>query len=126
MKSSIREFDELIKRLSEPGDKTLLSPKRYAEELRIDLQTLADRAKVHRNTVTRSPGAEPLQRYMRETVRVLKAATDLSDDLNKALFWFRNHPLQPFEYKTAEQLVADGKGDAVVKYISMLETGAAG
>ena len=126
MKPSIRDFDELIKRLREPSDKTLLSPRRYAEELRIDLQTLADRAKVDRTTVTRSPEAEPLQRYMRETVRVLKAATDLSGDMNKALFWFRNHPLQPFEYKTAEQLVADGKADAVIKYISMLEAGAAG
>ena len=119
-------FDSFIQNLHEPSDALSLSPQRFVEELRLDLQTLADRAKVHRNTVTRSPAAEPLQRYMREAVRVLKAATDLSGDVNKALFWFRNHPLQPFEYKTAEQLVADGKADAVVKYISMLEAGAAG
>ena len=89
------------------------------------MQTLADRAKVHRNTVTRSP-TEALQRYLRDALRVMKAAADLSGDMKKALFWFRNHPLQPFEYKTAEQLVADGKADAVVKYISMLEAGSAG
>ena len=79
-----------------------------------------------RNTVTRSPNTEALQRYLRDALRVLKAASDLSGDMKKALFWFRNHPLQPFEYKTAEQLVADGKADAVVSYISMLEAGSAG
>ena len=119
-------FDAFVENLHEPDDALLISPKRYVEELRLDLQTLADQAKVHRNTVTRSPNTEALQRYLRDALRVLKAAADLSGDMKKALFWFRNHPLQPFHYKTAEQLVADGKADAVVRYISMLEAGSAG
>ena len=119
-------FDAFIGELQEPYDALVISPKRYAEKLRLDLQTVADQAKVHRNTVARSPNSETLQRYLRDALRVLKAASDLSGDMNKALYWFRNHPLQPFEYKTAEQLVADGKADAVVRYISMLEVGSAG
>jgi len=119
-------FDVFIEELQEPDDALVISPKRYAEKLRLDLQTVAEQAKVHRNTVTRSPNTETLQRYLRDALRVLKAASDLSGDMKKALYWFRNHPLQPFEYKTAEQLVADGKADAVVRYISMLEVGSAG
>lgn len=119
-------FDVFIGELQEPEDALVISPKKYAEKLSLDLQALADRAKVHRNTVTRSPNAEALQRYLRDALRVLKAAADLSGDMTKALYWFRNHPLQPFQYKTAEELVADGKVDAVVKYISILEAGAGG
>ncbi|MBA3352370.1 MAG: DUF2384 domain-containing protein [Blastocatellia bacterium] len=119
-------FDAFMEKLHEPDDALSISPKRYVEELRLDVQTLADQAKVHRNTVARSPETEALQRYLRDALRVMKAAADLSGDMKKALFWFRNHPLQPFQYKTAEQLVADGKADAVVRYISMLEAGPAG
>lgn len=119
-------FDAFVENLHDPEDALLISPKRYVEELRLDVQTLADQAKVHRNTVTRSPNTEALQRYLRDALRVMKAAADLSGDMKKALFWFRNHPLQPFQYKTAEQLVGEGRADAVVSYISMLEAGAAG
>ena len=120
-------FDTFLEGLHEPGTPApVLSPKRFIAALSLDLQTLAGHAKVHRNTVSRAPESEAIQRFLRETLRVIRAATDLSGDVNKALFWYRNHPLQPFRYKTAEQVVADGKADAVVKYISMLEAGAAG
>lgn len=119
-------FDAFLEKLHEPDDALSISPRRYVEELQLDVQTLADQAKVHRNTVARSPETEALQRYLRDALRVMKAAADLSGDMKKALFWFRNHPLQPFQYKTAEQLVAEGKANAVVTYISMLEAGPAG
>jgi hypothetical protein len=120
-------FETFIAGLQEPGAcAPVISPRLYVAALQLDLQTLAEQAKVHRNTVSRSPGTEAVQRFLRDAVRVIKAAADLSCDLNKALFWYRNHPLQPFRYKTAEQVVADVKADAVVRYISMLEAGAAG
>lgn len=119
-------FDEFIESLHEPDDALLISPKRYVEELRLDVQTLADQAKVHRNTVARSPETQALQRFLRDALRVMKSAADLSGDMKKALFWFRNHPLQPFQYKTAEQMVAEGKAEAVVRYIALLEAGPAG
>jgi hypothetical protein len=57
---------------------------------------------------------------------VIRAATDLSGDVERALFWYRNEPLQPFGYKTAEQLVSDGRTEDLLRYIESLEAGAAG
>lgn len=104
----------------------VLSPKRFSEVLNVDLQTLATQAHVHRNTLSRAPASESVQRFLRETVRVIRAATDLSGDVEKALFWYRNEPLQPFEYKTAEQLVSEGRTDGLLRYIASMEAGAAG
>lgn len=103
-----------------------LSPRRFSELLSMDLQTLAAQAHVHRNTISRAPAAESVQRFLREAVRVIRAAVDLSGDVNRALFWYRNEPLQPFGYKTAEQLVSEGRTDDLLRYIESLEAGAAG
>ena len=103
-----------------------LSPRRFSELLSMDLQTLAAQAHVHRNTISRAPAAESVQRFLREAVRVIRAAVDLSGDVNRALFWYRNEPLQPFGYKTAEQLVSEGRADDLLRYIESLEAGAAG
>ena len=103
-----------------------ISPKRFIAVFGIDLQTLANQAHVHRNTVSRAPASESVQRFLREVLRVIRAAADLSGDIERALFWYRNEPLQPFEYKTAEQLVSAGRTDDLLRYIGSLQAGAAG
>lgn len=104
----------------------ILSPKRFSQALHIDLQTLAGQAHVHRNTISRAPESESVQRFLREAVRVLRAAMDINKDVPSAIFWYRNEPLPPFAYKTAEQLVVDGRSDDVLRYVASLEAGAAG
>ena len=104
----------------------MLSPRRFSEVFSIDLQTLATQAHVHRNTISRAPASETLQRFLREALRVIRAAADLSGDVERALFWYRNEPLRPFAYKTAEQLVSDGRSEDLLRYIETLEAGAAG
>ena len=104
----------------------VLSPKRFCEVFNIDPQTLAAQAHVHLSTLNHAPASESVQRFLREALRVIRAATDLSMDVGKALFWYRNEPLQPFEYKTAEQLVSEGRTDDLLRYIASLEAGSAG
>lgn len=104
----------------------VLSPKRFSLALNIDLQMLAEQAHVHRNTISRAPGSRGVQEFLREALRIIKAATDLTGDLNKALFWYRTEPLSLFGYKTAERLVSEGRTDDVLRYVSSLEGGAAG
>jgi hypothetical protein len=104
----------------------VLSPKRFSEVLSMDLQTLAAQAHVHRNTIHRAPASEGVQRFLREAMRVIRAAVDRSGNLDRALFWYRNEPLQPFGYKSAEQLVSEGRTEDLLRYIESLETGAAG
>ena len=104
----------------------VLSPKRFSEALNIDLQMLAEQAHVHRNTISRAPGSRGVQDFLREALRIIKAATDLTGDLNRALFWYRTEPLAVFGYKTAERLASEGRTDDVLRYVSSLEAGAAG
>ena len=104
----------------------VLSPKRFSLALKIDLQTLADQAHVHRNTISRAPNSRGVQEFLREALRVIKAATDLTGELNRALFWYRTEPLSTFEYKTAERLVSEGRTDDVLRYVRSLQAGVAG
>jgi hypothetical protein len=120
---SYREFVEYLK---EDESHVALSPKRFSEAMNIDLQTLAEQAHVHRNTVSRAPTSRGVQDFLREALRVIKAATDLQGELKKALFWYRNEPLSAFGYKTAERLVSEGRTDDVLRYVASLEAGAAG
>ena len=104
----------------------LLSPRRFSEALHIDLQTLAEQAHVHRNTIARAPDSRGVQDFLREALRVIKAATDLNGDIDTALFWYRNEPLSTFGYCTAERLVSEGRSDDLLRYLLSLQAGAAG
>ncbi len=56
----------------------------------------------------------------------MRAAHDLSGDVFRSIFCYRNEPLPPFGYKTAEQLVVEGRTEDVLRYVRSLEAGAAG
>ncbi|VWC77138.1 hypothetical protein BLA50215_00966 [Burkholderia lata] len=125
--ASSSEFAQFMASLREPTSiGPIISARRFAAALHIDMQTLARLAHVHRNTVSRLAGSESVQKYLREALRVIRAATDISGDLHSALFWYRNEPLRIFDYKTAEQLVSDGRVDDLLRYIVSLEAGVAG
>jgi hypothetical protein len=120
-------FEAFLSSLREPDTAApVLSARRYVAALNIDLQTLADQAHVHRNTVARAPESASVQHFLREAIRVIRAATDLSGDVHRALFWYRNEPLAVFDYQTAETLVSAGRAEDVLRYVISLEAGAAG
>ena len=120
-------YQHFIDYLRDPDTSApVLSPKRFSQALNIDLQMLAEQAHVHRNTISRAPGSRGVQDFLREALRIIKAATDLTGDLHRALFWYRTEPLPVFGYKTAERLVSEGRTDDVLRYVSSLEAGAAG
>ena len=103
-----------------------LSPERFSEVFSVDFQTLAAQAHVHRNTISRAPTSAGVQRYLREAVRVIYAAVDISGDVEQSIFWYRNAPIAPFDYKTAEKLVSEGRIEDLIRYIQSLEAGALG
>ncbi len=120
-------YDRFIQFLQDPGiPGPVVSPKRFSEALNIDLQTLAEQAHVHRNTIARAPGSRGVQEFLRNALKVIKAATDISGDVDRVLFLYRNEPWSAFGYKTAEQLVSEGRTEDVLRYIVSLEAGAAG
>jgi hypothetical protein len=121
---TFQHFIEFLRESGEPGP--VLSPRRFSQAMHIDLQTLAEQAHVHRNTIARAPGSRGVQDFLRQAVRVIKAATDLNGNLHRALFWYRNEPLSAFGYRTPEQLVSEGRTDDLLRYVASLEAGAAG
>lgn len=118
-------FQEFLSELRE-GDEPYISPARFAAKLHIERRQLAELAHVHRNTVARMPRSPQLQKFLRDAVRVLAAATDVNGSLNSAAFWFRNHPIAEFGYKCAETLVSEGRTDDVLRYLETIQSGSAG
>ncbi|MDF5950468.1 DUF2384 domain-containing protein [Pseudomonas aeruginosa] len=92
----------------------------------MDQQTLALRAHVHRNTVRNAPESEKVQAYIRDSVKVLRAVTDMGTDVTNAIFWFKNEPLSTFGYKTAEEVVSEGKTEQLIAFLQSWEAGAQG
>jgi uncharacterized protein (DUF2384 family) len=90
------------------------------------MQTLAEKAHVHRNTISRAPDAESVQHYLRETLRVMRAAADIAGSVEDAIYWFKNNPLPLFDYKTPQDLVSEGRTEALIRYIQSLQAGYAG
>ena len=120
-------YDDFLYSLQDPEiPAPALSPRLFSQALQLDLQSLADQAHVHRNTLRRAPTTPSVQRYIRESVKVIKAAFSLSGDMAKALIWYRNDGLECFGYKTAEELVSDGRTEDVLRYMASLQAGAAG
>lgn len=103
-----------------------LSPALIGEFLGFQVQELAERAHVHRNTPTARPQVPQLQKYLQDIVRVLTVATEITGDKKRATFLLRNEPLRAFGYKTTDTLIQEGRADAVIAYLESLAGGAAG
>jgi hypothetical protein len=105
----------------------MLSPSRFSKRLQWPVQLIAERAHVHRNTVTRTPGSLSIQAYLRNVLRVIRVSLDLTNgDINKSLIWFQNCPIAEFGFQTADELVAAGETEAVVKYLESISSGSTG
>ena len=120
------EFNIFLNSLKSPQFHTTLLPERLAEALELPMQALSSLLRVHRNTVRTSTGSPKLQSAMRDVVRVLSAAHALNVDIDRTLFWFRNHPIADFGHLTPMQLVEMGKVQALMDYIESLSAGATG
>ena len=105
----------------------ILSPAKSIEMMGLDIDSFASNAHVHRSTVIRAPAAESIQSHIRTSLRVLAAVAAVSGgDLQAANFWYRNEPLTPFNYKTAESLVIEGRAADVVDLMTSYEAGFTG
>ncbi len=121
-----RNFDRFLNFLNDSANTASISPKRFGQVLSLDMQTLAAKAHVHRNTISRAPDAESVQGYLRDSVRVMRASADITGSVEKAIFWFKNNPLPAFDYKTPHDLVSEGRTEALIRYIQSLQAGFTG
>ena len=121
-----RNFDRFMDFLRAETSPASISPKRFGQILSMDMRTLAAKAQVHRNTLHRAPDAESVQRHLRDSVRVMRAAVDIAGNVEQSIFWFKNNPLPTFDYKTAHDLVSEGRTDALIRFVQSLQAGFAG
>lgn len=89
------------------------------------IANLAQLTGVHRNTL-RNPLSERLWGRMREMVKAISAATELTGDVDTAFYWYRNEPIGDYGHRTAAELVANGQVEAVLAFVRDLENGARG
>ncbi|MGJ7460585.1 DUF2384 domain-containing protein [Halomonas sp. MA07-2] len=119
-------FVQDLQKSATAAGKPIIDPRLFARALSMDLQALASDAHVHRVTLSRAQGSEKLQGFLREALQVLRAATDINGDFRVALFWFRNVPIDAFDYLTPERLVSEGRTRDLVRYVQSLKAGAVG
>jgi hypothetical protein len=119
-----KQTRRFVEGLREP-DTAYISPKRLSSALGVPAQGMAELAGIHRNTL-RNPASDRLQGRLREIVKALVAAADLTGDVKKAAYWYRNEPIGDYGYRTAAELVAEGQLQAVLAYLADLADGAAG
>jgi AcrR family transcriptional regulator len=120
-----REVSRFMDSIQEPR-KPYISPSRFAKAAGVSVQALAALAGVHRNTVSQHPDSDRLQDRLRDMVKAIVAAVAVTGDLDKAIYWFRNEPIADYRHKTAAELVADGRLDAVLAFLEDLRNGASG
>jgi hypothetical protein len=125
MSTVVEQFMSFAEEFRTPGQ-PMIQPERFAEALHWRVQDLAKLAGVHRTTVTETPSNARLQRFLREALRALSAAFEITHDRDRSIFWFRNSPIPEFGHQTAETLVAEGKADAVVAYLTSIAAGSSG
>ena len=60
---------------------------------------------------------------MQDEQRVITEALKVTQDQDRAIDWYRNTPIAEFNHQTAEQLIADHKIDALLKYLASIRSG---
>jgi len=51
---------------------------------------------------------------------------EVNPDRGRAIYWYRNAPIAEFGHRTAEQIVSEGKAEAVVTYLTSIAAGSTG
>ena len=96
-----------------------------AERLHITKGELAAATGLSRDAVSkraRATSAKTQQR-LRDTVDIINRAVPWTGSTARAFAWFRSQPLPSFGDKTAEDLLEEGRAQAVKDYLSRIADG---
>jgi len=103
----------------------LVAASALANVLHITQSDLAEVTGLSRDSVSKSSRAKSksTQTRLRDTVEIINRVADWSGGAGRAFAWFRSQPLSSFGDKTAEDLVKEGRADAVKAYLSRIADG---
>lgn len=102
-----------------------ISPAVLAERLRISRIELASALGLSRDAVSKSgrAAAPKTQSRMRDMIEIINRILPWSGSELAAFAWYRSQSLPSFGDKTAEELVGEGKAEAVKSYLSRIAEG---
>jgi uncharacterized protein (DUF2384 family) len=106
-------------------DQGTIATDRLAEVLHITKAELASATGLSRDGVTKRSRvtSRATQARLRDTVEILNRVAGWSGSVGHAFAWFRSQPLPSFGDKTAEDLVKEGRAQAVKDYLSRIAEG---
>lgn len=67
--------------------------------------------------------AHPTQKRLRDLVEIINRILPFAGSVPQAFAWYRSQPLPSFGDRTAEDLVKEGRAEAVKKYLSRIAVG---
>lgn len=97
------------------GTNNLVDPRILASTLGLTLVDLAKVIGVSRNTLA-EPNSPKVQKALAPLLKILSVATEMSGATAQAVHWFKYVPLPSLGFKTAMDLVTEGKPDWVMAH----------
>ena len=106
-------------------DEGTIATDRLAKVLHITKAELATATGLSRDAVSKRDrlGSRQTQARLRDTVEILHRAGRWTGSVGQAFAWYRAQPLPSFGDKTAEDLVKEGRAQAVKDYLSRIADG---
>ena len=106
------------------GDGTVETT-RLSETLRVTKTELAAAAGLSRDAVSKSArlNAPSTQSRLRDMIEIINRVLPWAGSVPQAFAWYRAQPLPSFGDQTAEDLVKEGRAEAVKAYLSRIAVG---
>ena len=106
-------------------DQGFIATDRLAQVLHITKAELASATGLSRDAVSKRDrlASRKTQARLRDTVEIINRVAHWAGSPGHAFAWFRSQPLPSFGDKTAEDLVKEGRSQAVKDYLSRIAEG---
>jgi hypothetical protein len=107
------------------GADGLVAPDGLSGELRITKSELAVAAGLSRDAVSKTARlkARATQARLRDVAEIINRVLPWAGSAPQAFAWYRSQPLPSFGDRTAEDLVKEGRAEAVKAYLSRIAVG---
>lgn len=102
-----------------------IAPDLLSAELHITKGELALASGLSRDAVSKSArlAAKATQSRLRDIVEIVNRVAPWAGSVGQAFAWYRSQPLPSFGDRTAEDLVKEGRAEAVKRYLSRIAVG---
>jgi len=107
------------------GQSGYVEADRLSGELRISKSELANATGLDRDAVSKNARLKgrSTQARLRDLVEIINRVLPWAGSVQQAFAWYRAQPIPSFGDQTAEDLVKEGRAEAVKKYLSRIAAG---